>query len=230
MLLCHFVVVPFAISMDFMSSTDQSDLTSSRRHFLKRSAAIGLCVGSASAAGLSGMGQALAAVNDNDKKIVPAKRLDQLDRLASRRLHVVNAHTWEDLSVVYYTHGIHIDENIERLNHLMRDRRANVARAMDTKLYDQLYMLTQVLGTNEPVHLLSGYRTPETNAKLRRRSSGVAKYSLHMEGKAADIYFPGVSVKQLQRAALDMKAGGVGLYSKSNFVHVDTGQIRHWGR
>ena len=216
--------------MDSMSSTDQPDLTGSRRHFLKRSVGLGLCVSSGSVAGLSGMSQAHAVVSDNDKKIIPAKRLDQLNHSASRRLHVVNAHTWEDLNVVYYTHGIHIDENIEQLNHLMRDRRANVARAMDTKLYDQLYMLTQVLGTNEPVHVLSGYRTPETNARLRRCSSGVAKYSLHMIGKAADIFFPGVSVKQLQGAALAMEAGGVGLYSKSNFVHVDTGQIRNWGR
>jgi len=190
---------------------------------------MGLSAGAASIAGAASTRQAMAAVGGKDKESAPVHRIDQLDRSASRRLHIVDAHAWEDLDVVYYTHGIHIDENIAQLNHLMRDRRANVARAIDTKLYDQLFALCHFLNTDQPVHVLSGYRTPETNARLRRRSSGVAKYSLHMEGRAADIYFPGVSVKQLQRAALDLKAGGVGLYSKSNFVHVDTGQIRHWG-
>lgn len=190
---------------------------------------MGLSLSTVSGVGLSEAGQVIAAVGEQDKKIVPVKRLDQLEHLASRRLHVVSAHTGEELNVVYYTHGIHIDENIAQLNHLMRDRRANVTKAIDTNLYDQLFMLIQVLGTNEPVNVLSGYRTPETNAKLRKRSSGVAKYSLHMEGKAADIYVPGISAKQLQRAALDMNAGGVGYYSKSNFVHIDTGQVRNWG-
>lgn len=212
-----------------MSFSDKTEVACSRRRFFKRSAVIGLSASVVSVAGLSTMGQAMAAIGGNHNDTSQVKRLAQLDSQVSRRLHIVNAHTWEDLDVVYYTHGIHIDENIAQLDHLMRDRRANVARVMDPILYDQLYMLCQVLGTNEPVHVLSGYRTPETNAKLRRRSSGVAKYSLHMEGRAADIYVPGVSVKRLQKAALEMKAGGVGLYSKSNFVHIDTGQIRHWG-
>lgn len=153
----------------------------------------------------------------------------ELDPVASRRIHLINAHTGDDMDVVYYTHGIYIDENIARLNHLMRDRRANVAIDMDTNLYDQLLRLQLALGTSEPVRILSGYRTPETNAKLRRRSSGVARYSLHMEGRAADIFIPGHSVHQLQEAALGLQAGGVGLYSKSNFVHVDTGAVRKWG-
>jgi uncharacterized protein YcbK (DUF882 family) len=152
-----------------------------------------------------------------------------LDPLEARRIHLVNVHTWDDLNVVYYTHGIYIDENIAQLNHLMRDRRANISTSMDTNLYDQLLLLQKTLGTDEPVHVLSGYRTPETNAKLRRRSPGVARYSLHMEGRAADIYIPGISVGKLQKAALSLRAGGVGLYSKSNFVHVDTGAVRHWG-
>ncbi|NND90741.1 MAG: DUF882 domain-containing protein [Granulosicoccus sp.] len=172
---------------------------------------------SLSGALLTGSGRAMAA---------PSTELDPLE---ARRLHLVNAHTWDDLDVVYYTHGIYIDENIEQLNHLMRDRRANVATTMDNTLYDQLLCLQLAVGSSEPVHVLSGYRTPETNAKLRRRSPGVAKYSLHMEGRAADIYIPGVPVTQLQKAALDMQAGGVGLYSKSSFVHIDTGDVRHWG-
>ncbi|MFK7995325.1 MAG: YcbK family protein [Granulosicoccus sp.] len=152
-----------------------------------------------------------------------------MDPMMSRRLHLVNEHTGDDIDVVFYTHGIYINDNLSMLNHLMRDRRANIATQMDTTLYNQLFLLRNVLGTNEPVHVLSGYRTPETNAKLRKRSKRVAKYSLHMEGRAADIYIPGFSVKKIQKAALSLRAGGVGLYSKSNFVHVDTGQVRHWG-
>ena len=152
-----------------------------------------------------------------------------LEPMMSRRLHLINEHTGDDFDVVYYTHGIFINENLSRLNSLMRDRRANVATQMDTTLYDQLFLLSQELGTDEPLHVLSGYRTAATNAKLRRRSKGVAKYSLHMEGRAADIYIPGFSAKTIQKTALAMAAGGVGIYSKSNFVHIDTGSVRHWG-
>lgn len=153
----------------------------------------------------------------------------EMEPMMSRRLHLVNEHTGDDTDVVFYTHGIYINENVSMLNHLMRDRRANIATQMDTTLYNQLFLLRSVLNTDEPVHVLSGYRTAETNAKLRRRSKRVAKYSLHMEGRAADIYIPGFSVKKIQQAALSLQAGGVGLYSKSNFVHMDTGQVRHWG-
>lgn len=152
-----------------------------------------------------------------------------LDQGTSRALHLVNAHTWEKLDIVYYTHGVYIDESVEQINHLMRDHRVNKATHMDPVLLDQLLRLSQSLNTSERIHVLSGYRTPETNAKLRKRSSGVAKYSLHMEGKAADIYVPGIETQQLQLAALDLKAGGVGYYPKSNFVHMDTGMIRQWG-
>ena len=152
-----------------------------------------------------------------------------LEPMMSRRLHLVNEHTGDDFDVVYYTHGIFVNENVSLLNRLMRDRRANEATQMDTTLYDQLFVLREELGTDEPLHILSGYRTAETNAKLRRRSKGVAKYSLHMEGRAADIYIPGYSAKTIQKTALSMAAGGVGLYSRSNFVHIDTGSVRHWG-
>lgn len=153
----------------------------------------------------------------------------QLEPQMSRRLHLFNEHTGDDVDVVYYTHGLYIYENLARLNHLMRDRRANAATQMDTTLFNQLFLLREELGTNEAVHVLSGYRTPETNAKLRRRSKGVAKYSLHMEGRAADIYVPGFSVQKIHKVASEFKAGGVGVYTRSNFVHVDTGQVRHWG-
>lgn len=149
---------------------------------------------------------------------------------AERRLSLVNDHTWERLDIVYFTHGMYIDESLAAINHLMRDHRANEERVMDPRLLDDLVTLHASLGTDEPIHLLSGYRTPATNARLRKRSKGVAKYSLHMEGKAADIHVPGVSTRQIQKAALAMRAGGVGYYKRSGFVHIDTGAVRHWER
>ena len=193
----------------------------SRRRFLKRAGMLGM------AASTSSFAASVFATDTSSQ--APIAQLPQLDTVTSRRIHLFNAHTLDDLNVVYYTRGMYIDENIEQLNHLMRDRRANASISMDTSLYDQLLRLQLALGTKEPVHVLSGYRTPETNAKLRRRSPGVAKFSLHMEGRAADIYIPGIPVDKLHQAAVDMHAGGVGLYSNSNFVHVDTGTLRHWG-
>ena len=145
-----------------------------------------------------------------------------------RRLRLINGHTWEKLDIVYWTHGVYIDESFEQINHLMRDHRANRELAIDRQLIDDLHRLSVSLDITDRIHILSGYRTPETNAKLRKRSSGVAKYSLHMEGRAADIHIPGISTKTLQQAALAMQAGGVGYYGKAGFVHVDTGRVRHW--
>lgn len=161
--------------------------------------------------------------------MVHASASSELDPLAPRSIQIVNAHTWEKLDVVYFTHGMYIDENVAKLNYLMRDHRANVAHEMDSSLFDQLFRVRMMLGTDEAVHVLSGYRTPETNARLRRRSSGVARFSLHMEGRAADIYFPNIPVEKLHETAMNMASGGVGLYSNSNFVHLDTGAARHWG-
>ncbi len=150
-------------------------------------------------------------------------------RNETRRLHLYNDHTGDEVNVVYYINGIYRNEELAKLNHLMRDRRANIATQIDTTLYDQLCLLRDTVGTDRPMHILSGYRTAKTNASLRRRSSGVAKYSLHMEGRAADIYMPGLKVAELRKIARSLEAGGVGLYSNSNFVHIDTGAVRYWG-
>jgi len=146
-----------------------------------------------------------------------------------RSIRLVNAHTWEDLDIVYLTRGVLIDESLQAISQLMRDHRADKSIPIDPALIDELYMVHASLGTDEPLHILSGYRTPETNAKLRKRTRGVARFSLHMEGKAADIYVPGIKTLELQQAALALKVGGVGYYSKSGFVHVDTGDVRRWG-
>lgn len=146
-----------------------------------------------------------------------------------RRLRLVNAHTWEKLDLVYWSHGEYIEKSLNEINMLMRDHRANEFIDMDKNLIDDLHTLYKLLDTDERIHILSGYRTKATNAKLRKRSNGVAKYSLHMEGKAVDISVPGRNAKQVREAALSMKAGGVGYYASSGFVHIDTGNVRTWG-
>ena len=147
---------------------------------------------------------------------------------AERRLHLVNDHTRERLEITYVTRDLYIDESLESIAHLMRDHRAEEQRDMDIALLDTLFLLQQRLDVDEPLHILSGYRTPATNAALRKRSSGVARHSLHMEGKAADIHVPGIKTSDLRSAALGLHAGGVGYYRNSGFVHVDTGVVRSW--
>jgi len=149
-------------------------------------------------------------------------------KLPERRLRLTNAHTWEKLDLVYWADGAYIPDSMAAINHLMRDHRANRVKAIDVKLIDQLYILVNALETEEQVHILSGYRTPETNAALRKRSNGVAKYSLHMEARAMDINIPGIHAKDIHTNAIAMKAGGVGYYAKSGFVHIDTGKVRNW--
>ena len=99
---------------------------------------------------------------------------------------------------------------------------------MDQRLFDLLHLLQQQVGSKGSYHVISGYRSPKTNAMLNSKSNGVAKRSLHMQGRAIDIRLPGVELKHLRQAALNLKAGGVGYYPKSNFIHVDTGRTRFW--
>ncbi|MFK8075306.1 MAG: DUF882 domain-containing protein [Granulosicoccus sp.] len=215
------------------STTPNTDIPS-RRRFLMRSsfgaAALLNSTGARVAAGVASSVASTAVHSAREQNPELPASLAALDDKAPRRLDLYSAHTKEELSVVYFTHGMYIDENIQALNHLMRDRRANVATSMDIKLYDQLFLVQRKFEGAGPLQVLSGYRTPETNAKLRRRSNGVAKNSLHIEGRAVDFYLPGVPVKTLRSAAVDLDAGGVGIYSRSGFIHIDTGAIRRWGK
>lgn len=145
-----------------------------------------------------------------------------------RILKLRNLHTGEKVSATYWADGNYVHEEIAGLDRVLRDHRSNEVMAMDQNLYDLLYTLQQQVGKDGSYHIISGYRSPATNAKLRSASSGVAKRSLHMRGKAVDIRLPGVELKHLRQAALNMRAGGVGYYPRSNFIHVDTGRPRFW--
>jgi len=147
-----------------------------------------------------------------------------------RVLSFFNTHTGERLTTAYCCGGTYQPEALQRINVLLRDFRANEVRPIDRGLLDLLHELHGTLGVDQPFHVISGYRSPQTNALLRARGgdSGVASGSLHMVGQAIDIRVPGVDLEQLRRAARALKLGGVGFYPRSNFVHVDTGRVRFW--
>jgi len=148
--------------------------------------------------------------------------------VAERQLAFYNLHTGEKLSATYWANDNYIDTELQSINHLLRDHRSGEMQPIDKNLLDLLYVLQQTVDKNGTYHIISGYRSPKTNARLRQQSNGVAKKSLHMLGKAIDVRLPGVELNHLRKAALSLQAGGVGYYPKSNFVHLDTGRPRFW--
>ena len=146
----------------------------------------------------------------------------------ARSVALANLHTGEACNVTYFESGRYVPEALASIDHIMRDHRNGETLQMDTDLLDLLTMLHSQLGTDQPFEVVSGYRSPQTNAALHARSSGVAKHSLHMEGKAVDIRITGRSLTGIRQTALAMGLGGVGYYPTSNFVHVDTGKVRQW--
>lgn len=147
-----------------------------------------------------------------------------------RRLRMHSGRTGETIDMIYWIEGEYIKESLKEINYFMRDWRQNSTTSMDTRTVDIMAAAHNLMDIREPYLLLSGYRSPKTNAMLRARSRGVAKNSLHMKGQAADLRLKSRSVGQIARAAASCSAGGVGRYSSSNFVHMDCGPIRTWGR
>lgn len=148
--------------------------------------------------------------------------------MPERKLSFYNIHTGERLSATYWAEGRYIDESLAEIDHVLRDFRTNQSVAMDRRLLDLLHSIGMSLGGALPFHVISGYRSPATNAHLAETTSGVAKKSMHMKGQAADIFLPGHDLSALHKVALGLKQGGVGYYPRSNFVHVDVGRVRSW--
>lgn len=146
-----------------------------------------------------------------------------------RRLRMYSARTGEKIDMIYWVEGEYIKDAVDEITHFMRDWRNDQLKSIDLRTIDILTAAHNLLDVSEPYMLLSGYRSPETNAMLRRRSSGVAKNSLHLKGQAADVTVNSRSVSQIAKAASACNAGGVGRYSRSNFVHMDCGPVRSWG-
>ena len=145
-----------------------------------------------------------------------------------KTLSLFNTHTLETLEVEFSRNGIYDKAALGKLNVLLRDHRENETIAMDRDLFDQMWTLQQKSGGNNVFEIISGYRSPVTNNKLRMKSSGVAENSYHIKGQAIDLRLRGTELSQLHQEALALNAGGVGYYPGSDFIHIDTGPVRSW--
>jgi uncharacterized protein YcbK (DUF882 family) len=156
--------------------------------------------------------------------IAPQRRSSE----SARTLSMYNVHTGESLKTVYWEDGNYVPGALHEVNYFFRDFRANEVKPIDPSLLDLLHYIHAELDAGKPFNLVSGYRSPATNAWLASRSEGVARHSMHVEGKASDINLPGRELSFLERVALALRLGGVGYYPRSGFVHVDTGRVRRW--
>jgi uncharacterized protein YcbK (DUF882 family) len=147
---------------------------------------------------------------------------------APRRAVLHNLHTGDAFNEVYYANGAYVPSAMAEAMRVLRDWRNGAEHVMEPRLFDALHAISQRLETNQPFQIISGYRSPATNAMLHSRSSQVATTSQHTFGKAVDVRLPGVDLRNLHKAALDVSAGGVGFYPRSDFVHVDVGRVRRW--
>ena len=177
----------------------------SRRRFLR-----GVTLGVPAVLAVAGPGRALASA------------------LETRSIELVNTHTGESLVADYFRDGAYCPDSLAALDQLLRDHRSGEVAPIDRLLFDQLHQLAVMAGRDARFEVISGYRSPATNAMLNARSSGVARRSLHVEGRAIDVRLAGCNCGRLRDLALSMKAGGVGFYGKSDFVHLDTGRVRSW--
>ena len=159
---------------------------------------------------------------------LPALALPNNFLFPDRHLSFYNTHTGEELDVDYCLKGRYCPETLTAVNHILRDHRTDEITRIDVRLLDQLFSISKALDNHAPFHIISGYRSPATNAMLHRNSSGVAKNSFHVKGRAIDIRLPGLRLSKLKKTAVKMKSGGVGYYPKSAFIHLDTGPVRYW--
>jgi uncharacterized protein YcbK (DUF882 family) len=150
----------------------------------------------------------------------------------TRTISFHHLHTNEDITITYKRDGRYDDAALKKLDWFMRDWRRNESTSMDPHLFDLLWEASREVGASEPIQVVCGYRSPETNAMLRARSTGVAQLSQHTQGHAMDFFIPGVPLEKIREVGLRLQRGGVGFYptSGSPFVHLDTGTIRHWPR
>lgn len=194
-------------------TAEKMGVCSSRRTFLKWAGGIGFS---------TALAPTLLIPKSFGKEIIPLHKGQELF------LNFYNLHTGESLKkCTFWAKGDYNLSALKEINKLFRDHRTQAIHEIDRNLLHVLHKIQKQLDTIEPFHLISGYRSPQTNKLLNGRSRGVAKVSQHIYGKAADIYVPGRTLKQVQAAAKALHAGGVGRYR--DFVHVDTGRVRYWG-
>lgn len=145
-----------------------------------------------------------------------------------RALAFRNLHTGEELRATYWEDGLYQPEALAEINRVLRDHRTGDVATMEPALLNLLHRLHGILDASRPFHVISGYRSPKSNAALAARSNGVARKSFHMAGMAIDVRLPGRPLKSLHKAALALDGGGVGYYPKSDFIHLDVGPVRRW--
>ena len=145
-----------------------------------------------------------------------------------KQLTLLNLHTGERIKSVYWEKGRYIPGALKDIEKVLRDHRTGKTHAIDLQLLDMMQLLHRQMGAHKEFQVISGYRSPETNKMLAKQNNSVAKQSLHMQGRAIDIRLPEFSLSDLRKAALSLKVGGVGYYPNSNFIHLDTGHVRHW--
>ncbi len=191
---------------------------------------------------LLGMGGAMAGLAATGAWAAPSTRsasvpapvgtafepLRAIDSGASKRISLKNLHTGEELETEFFRGGGYVGESFASIEVLLRDFRNDARHAIDPKLMDYLVDVAQRLGVDPVFSVISGYRSPQTNALLHERSSGVARHSLHLEGRAIDVRIAGVDCARVAGRALELTRGGVGYYRSSDFVHLDTGAFRNW--
>lgn len=197
--------------------SDEEITIASRRKFLMK-----LAYGSVMA--LSGCGIETASIRHVEGHSEQTRRHGP----SHKTISFEHTHTGEKLKITYFEHDRYIKGALQEINYLLRDFRTDDVHPIDPALLDQLFDLKQSIGFHKPFLILSGYRSPITNARLRKHSHGVAEHSYHMQGRAIDIRVEGVSCKTIKNNALVMAQGGVGYYPRNNFVHLDTGRYRTW--
>ena len=170
---------------------------------------------------LRSLGAALATAAVVPKRLLASPSEERL-------LSFVHTHTSERLTVPYFAEGSYLPEGLATLRGFLRDFRTGEEHEIDPALFDLLHDLKLATGTNSPFHVISGYRSPRTNAMLREHGHGVASGSMHLLGRAIDVRLTDTSSAVLRDAAIELARGGVGYYHDSDFVHVDTGRVRRW--
>ena len=178
--------------------------------------------------GLGGAMAGMAAVGGWARPAGAREPLRKGTGVAAKRIALKNLHTGEELETEFFRDGAYVADSLAAIQVLLRDFRNDEQHAIDPKLMDYLFDVTQHLEVDPVFSVISGYRSPQTNALLRERSSGVARRSMHLEGRAIDVRIAGVDCARLAAGALDLTRGGVGYYRASNFVHMDTGAFRTW--
>jgi uncharacterized protein YcbK (DUF882 family) len=157
-----------------------------------------------------------------------ALALERTSQRFERSLDFYNVNTGESLSTVYWMQGHYLPGALWEINYVLRDHHSDQVQPIDPQLLDLLYTIEKIMGLRAAFHILSAYRSPATNAMLRLSFAGVAEQSMHLEGKAVDVRFPGSDLQRVRRLATDLQWGGVGYYPWAGFVHLDTGPVRSW--